>query len=419
MIALFCSRLRPGTTSAPTSPPPAEDPAAVASPASFSEDEPAGQSGAESEYPADPGAEPVAESGWGVVVITDFALADGDRLVTFIPREPSIVLPDDPSAAAQTTSSSEGGAGSEGDASEPSFAVPAGFALTSEGDDLRIEISGQGVVVLRDFFVEHANFSGSDPAALFEAIFETGLGDPSVEGPASIDDFIQFAGWDKADPADVVGSAEDDEIAGGDDDELLRGEEGDDVVDGGTGTDTALFDGLLSEYSVARSGQELIVADGVAGRDGTDTLRAVERVAFADGVLAFDFDGSAGRAYRLYEAVLDRAPDRGGLSHWVSRLDDGSVDPFAAASHFMASDEFASRFGSPDELGDAALIDVLYRNILDRGPEAEGREFWLDVLARGTAREEVLLAFSESDENKQALVGVAESGIVLDTTVVA
>ena len=79
------------------------------------------------------------------------------------------------------------------------------------------------------------------------------------------------------------------------------------------------------------------------------------------------------------------------------------------AAGFAASDEFAQAYGaSPSS---AQLVDKLYDNILHRDGDAGGVAFWMDVLDTGKASvAEVLAAFSESPENQEALAAVIGNG---------
>jgi Ca2+-binding RTX toxin-like protein len=61
--------------------------------------------------------------------------------------------------------------------------------------------------------------------------------------------------------------------------DIVRGGLGDDFIDGGAGTDTAIFSGLRSSYTV-NFGDGFII---VTGQDGTDTLVSVEFLQFDDG----------------------------------------------------------------------------------------------------------------------------------------
>ncbi|MEL6977657.1 MAG: cadherin domain-containing protein [Pseudomonadota bacterium] len=81
----------------------------------------------------------------------------------------------------------------------------------------------------------------------------------------------------------LAGGAGDDVLLGHNDDDTLTGGAGDDILDGGANNDTAVFSGDLGEYSFGRDANgDLLVIDSVAGRDGTDTVRDVETLQFAD-----------------------------------------------------------------------------------------------------------------------------------------
>jgi hypothetical protein len=71
--------------------------------------------------------------------------------------------------------------------------------------------------------------------------------------------------------------------------ETFRGGEGNDTIDGGTGVDTAEYTGALAGYNVSRSGSVITVEDTNPGNgaDGRDQLSNIERLIFADKLLAF------------------------------------------------------------------------------------------------------------------------------------
>ena len=79
------------------------------------------------------------------------------------------------------------------------------------------------------------------------------------------------------------GAATDDELSAQAGDDTLEGRAGNDTLDGGAGSDTARFSGAWADYTLvyAADGQ-VTVTDRVAGRDGTDTVRGVEFLQFAD-----------------------------------------------------------------------------------------------------------------------------------------
>lgn len=102
-----------------------------------------------------------------------------------------------------------------------------------------------------------------------------------------------------------------------------------------------------------------------------------------------------GSIERLYRAYFLRAPDRAGLTYWVGRFSDGAPLP-AISEGFARSPEFVDRYG---RLGDGAFVDLVYRNVLQRSPDATGRGYWVQQLAeRRRSRGGVMVGFSESPE---------------------
>ena len=80
------------------------------------------------------------------------------------------------------------------------------------------------------------------------------------------------------------GGAGDDSLDGGKGNDLLKGGRGNDTLDGGDGVDVALFSGRLSDYRIERAdGGAVRITDLRAGKDGSDLLVNIEKVAFADG----------------------------------------------------------------------------------------------------------------------------------------
>ncbi|MFT8245229.1 DUF4214 domain-containing protein [Roseomonas sp. BN140053] len=103
-----------------------------------------------------------------------------------------------------------------------------------------------------------------------------------------------------------------------------------------------------------------------------------------------------GRAYRLYEAALNRTPEAGGVGFYVSRLQAGESLQEIARS-FTTSPEFTGRYGALDS---AKFVDLLYENVLGRDPIVTELKYYVDLLNQGVTRETVLIGFSESPENR-------------------
>ncbi|MYM89916.1 DUF4214 domain-containing protein [Rugamonas sp. FT82W] len=194
--------------------------------------------------------------------------------------------------------------------------------------------------------------------------------------------------------------------AGTDGNDVLLGKANGVAIHGGAGTDMTVFGGNAANYHIARTDghAEVKLADGSGG---TDLLDGVERLQFDDKTIALDIDGVGGKAYRLYQAAFNRAPDESGLGYWISNMDKG-LSLQQTAGYFIGSEEFAQRYGA--NLSDADFVTQLYNNVLHRAPDAGGYAYWMHDLQIGVARANVLANFSESAENQAALVHIIGNG---------
>lgn len=106
------------------------------------------------------------------------------------------------------------------------------------------------------------------------------------------------------------------------------------------------------------------------------------------------YAGPVGGTSRLYLATFGRPADTSGLRYWTGKRFTGT--PLASiATTFTRSSEFQRAYGS---LGNAAFVDLIYRNVLGRQGDAGGRAYWTKRLNAGTTRGAVLVQFSESPE---------------------
>ncbi len=188
-------------------------------------------------------------------------------------------------------------------------------------------------------------------------------------------------------------------------DDVLAGHGNGQAIAGGAGLDTVVYGGPRSSYQVSQAaGQFQVRAQGAAS---ADVLSGIERLAFTDQAVALDGGGSAGQVFRLYQAAFNRAPDAVGLGFWIYQHDHGmGLD--AIAAQFIASPEFTQLYGAAP--GTAQFVDLLYQNVLHRAGEAGGVAHWNKVLDGGYPRAGVLAAFSESPENVAQLAPLTDAG---------
>jgi hypothetical protein len=192
----------------------------------------------------------------------------------------------------------------------------------------------------------------------------------------------------------------------------LMGKRGNDVLDGGSGIDSAIYAGKLSEYSLNSDGGKFRVVDSLQSRDSTDTLTSVERLKFSDTNLALDIGPTqnAGSVYMLYKAAFNRAPDAGGMGYWLAQKDAGSNIVTNIAQGFVASKEFTDKYGTNPT--NASYVDKLYQNVLGRAGEAGGVTYWNQELDAGRiSKAAVLVQFATLPEGAALVANLIANGI--------
>ena len=99
---------------------------------------------------------------------------------------------------------------------------------------------------------------------------------------------------------------------------------------------------------------------------------------------------------RMYDTAFGRDADPAGFSTYTQAVVNGTTLQQVALS-FLASPEFANRYGASPS--DQALVDGLYRNTLQRAPDAAGEALYVRALGAGLSRADLLVSFSDSQEH--------------------
>jgi len=97
----------------------------------------------------------------------------------------------------------------------------------------------------------------------------------------------------------------------------------------------------------------------------------------------------------LYDNILGRAADEGGLNDWVTALNEGRITLRDVVFGFVFSKELEPVV-SP--AGPEEYITFLYENVLGRSPDPDGLNSWITNMQQGMTKEEVLLHFVDSEE---------------------
>lgn len=110
-------------------------------------------------------------------------------------------------------------------------------------------------------------------------LVDGGTGNDIIRGARGRDQLLGGHGDDH-----INGGQGDDRLAGGAGNNILSGDEGDDTLEGNVGVDRAAYRGRLADYRIFRLDDEHSwrVSDSRFGRDGSDTLRGIKRLSFAD-----------------------------------------------------------------------------------------------------------------------------------------
>jgi hypothetical protein len=169
-----------------------------------------------------------------------------------------------------------------------------------------------------------------------------------------------------------------------------------------SGLDDIVAHGSHDQYLIVDDNGSLRIDDSITNRDGEHT--GVQQIRFDDGVGILDHTGTAADVLRLYQAALGRAPDLGGLNFWTHAIDDSHVSLISVANSLATSAEFIHNHGDPV---DQDFVQQLYQNVLNRAGDAGGVQFWEDRLGAGASRGQVVAAFAESPENRSRTLSTA------------
>ncbi|WP_156347533.1 DUF4214 domain-containing protein, partial [Sphingomonas sp. Leaf5] len=118
---------------------------------------------------------------------------------------------------------------------------------------------------------------------------------------------------------------------------------------------------------------------------------------FIDGVFVTDADSAGAQVMRLYDTILDRAPDAVGLEFYVDLIEDRGVALAAIASEIAGSAEFQAATGG---LNNGQFVDYVYSQALGRAADASGKAFYTRLLDTGLSRGVFVADLSESAEHR-------------------
>jgi hypothetical protein len=116
------------------------------------------------------------------------------------------------------------------------------------------------------------------------------------------------------------------------------------------------------------------------------------------------FNSIYGPVARLYLASFGRLSDSTGLNYWSNRYKSirRPISLTGIADLYITSPEFRARFPAlVDPAANRQFVQQLYVNVLGRGPDQVGEDFWTTQLANGAiTRAALVTQFSESPEHQ-------------------
>ena len=127
-------------------------------------------------------------------------------------------------------------------------------------------------------------------------------------------------------------------------------------------------------------------------------IAGTQAIQLTDGTLSVGTNTGAAFMQRLYEGLLGRSADTGGLAGYNQVLNQQG--PAAVASDILASAEFTQRNGQVGSLSDAQYVTFLYQGLLGRAPEASSLANDTEALTAGVSRGALAASIATSAESE-------------------
>lgn len=278
----------------------------------------------------------------------------------------------------------------------PDYIIPAGFLFAGNGS-----VNFGGVDILG-----YSNLP-ADGSLSFSRGGATGVNTPTNFAGQTGTVTVPASNIINGTPGDDVlqGTAASEGIVGGAGVDTLIGAGGDDQLNGGADLDTAVYGGLRAAYQVGLGGAT------VSGPDGNDTLTGVERLRFSDINLAFDVadGGAAGNTAKLLGAVF--GPEAV-LNETYAGIGLGVFDNEGA--DYAAVANYAIRAALGNTIDNAALVQLLYTNVVGTAPTQAEINGFVSLLDNGTFTQVSLTTYAADhvlNQTRIDLAGIAEHGL--------
>ena len=167
------------------------------------------------------------------------------------------------------------------------------------------------------------------------------------------------------------------------------------------------YDKEFKHYKFKKSENDYLIKTEI----GYEDISSINELQFLDKIINLNRDiipifdlldktnDISSKIYRLYNAAFGRFPDQSGFKYWIDQNLELKDTYNSTAQSFIASKEFEALYGQ--EINDKQFITSLYTNILNRSPDDNGFDYWMNQIDQGKEdRVNILMGFSESQENK-------------------
>jgi len=182
----------------------------------------------------------------------------------------------------------------------------------------------------------------------------------NASSPGTFDLYVRTIHFDTTSHQDwfVGASTDNDVIYGGAGNDVIYLGVGNDTIDGGSGINTAVFQGNLSDYNISDVGNQIVVSDKVANRGGTDTLTNMEYLKFADTTIGTSSFAASQSALAAGDSLqILSADSAGNITGETVRHADGSSDVYLFG---IAGKDYASEHDAINASGFTALVERFF-----------------------------------------------------------
>lgn len=184
------------------------------------------------------------------------------------------------------------------------------------------------------------------------------------------------------------GGAGNDTLNGGAGNDMLMGGSGNDTLIGDDGIDAVIMGGIVSQYQFSQNSINTVVTS----HEGMDTMTSVEYIRFGSSAYTTDVplsDATTGNPVHLAEQITDlyvayfnRGPDAEGFDYWFHEIYTAAKSLRGIAEDFAWSNEYQSMY--PSSLTNEQFVEQIYLNLFDRTPDQGGWDYWSGRLDTGS-----------------------------------